>query len=138
MFSFVFGQVQYKQMVECIRGLDDIAKYRRFRLLRPDQSVHESPRAWWIYAGRCHGLKLEQRHRTHEITKENLRYLELYTKLIVNPNETLTNEQKEFKDRLEKDRAYYELKFLREVNVLIAWPFRDGLTQCFPFFYRFA
>lgn len=125
-------------MVECIRGLDDIAKYRRFRLLRPDQSVHESPRAWWIYAGRCHGLKLEQRHRTHEITKENLRYLELYTKLIVNPNETLTNEQKEFKDRLEKDRAYYELKFLREVNVLIAWPFRDGLTQCFPFFYRFA
>lgn len=106
-------------MVECIRGLDDIAKYRRFRLLRPEQSVHESPRAWWIYAGRCHGLKLVQRHKSHEITKENLRYLELYTKLIVNPNETLTNEQKEFKDRIEKERTYYELKFLREVTKLI-------------------
>lgn len=103
-------------MVECVRGLDDIAKYRRFRLLRPEQSVHEAPRAWWIYAGRCHGLKLVQQHKSHEITKENLRYLELYTKMIANPNETLTNEQKEFKDRIEKDRTYYELKFLREVS----------------------
>lgn len=105
-------------MVECVRGLDDIAKYRRFRLLRPDKNVTESPKAWWIYAARCHGFDLmRQRHRTHDVTKENLRYLDLYTKLIINPNETITSEQKEFKDRLEKDRTYYELKFLREVSI---------------------
>lgn len=130
-------------MVECVRGLDEIAKYRRFRLLRPDQNVHDSPRAWWIYAGRCHGLKLVQRHKTHEITKENLRYLELYTRLIVNPNETLTNEQKELKDRIEKDRSYYELKFLREIcmsripdsnepDTLAANQGRSMLVQWFP------
>ncbi len=28
-------------MVACVRGLDDIAKYRRFKLLRPLHSVHD-------------------------------------------------------------------------------------------------
>lgn len=102
-------------MVECIRGLDDISKYRRFRLLRPEETVRESPRAWWLYAIRCHGLKIVPRQHIHNITKENLRYIEIYTKLIINPNETLTNEQKDFKDKIEKERDYYELKFLRQV-----------------------
>lgn len=106
-------------MVECVRGLDDIAKYRRFRLLRPEQSVHESPKAWWIYAGRCHGLKLVPKQQLREITKENLRYIDIYAKLIVNPNETLTNEQRELKDKIEKERNYYELKFLREVKCFL-------------------
>lgn len=108
-------QWQYKQMVECVRGLDDISKYRRFRLLRPEQSVHEAPKEWWLYAARCHGFKIVPRHNIQNITKENLRYIDIYTKLIINPNETLSNEQKDFKDKVEKDRDYYELKFLREV-----------------------
>lgn len=103
-------------MVECVRGLDDISKYRRFRLLRPEQSIHESPKAWWLYAARCHGLKIVPRHNIHNITKENLRYIDIFTKLIINPNETLSNEQKDFKDKVEKERDYYELKFLREVS----------------------
>ncbi|XP_031630682.1 vacuolar protein sorting-associated protein 13D isoform X2 [Contarinia nasturtii] len=106
---------QYKQMVECVRGLDDISKYRRFRLLRPEQSVHEAPKAWWLYAARCNGVKIVPRHSIRNITKENLRYIDIYTKLIINPNETLSNEQKDFKDKIEKERDYYELKFLREV-----------------------
>ena len=28
-------------MVTCFKGLDDIEKYRRFKLLRPDQSVFD-------------------------------------------------------------------------------------------------
>lgn len=102
--------------MECVRGLDDISKYRRFRLLRPEQSVSESPKAWWLYAVRCHGIKITTHHNNHDITKENLRYIDICTKLIINPNETLSNEQKDFKDKVEKERDYYELKFLREVN----------------------
>lgn len=106
---------QYKQLVECVRGLDDISRCRRFRLLRPEHSVRESPRAWWLYAIRCHGIKLIPRHNAHDITKDNLRYIEIYTKLIINPNETLSNEQRDFKDHIEKERDYYELEFLRKV-----------------------
>lgn len=103
-------------MVECVRGLDDISKYRRFRLLRPEQSVHDAPKAWWLYAARCHGFRIAPRHNVHNITKENFRYIDIYTKLIINPNETLSNEQKDFKDKVEKERDYSELKSLREVR----------------------
>lgn len=126
-------------MVECVRGLDDISKYRRFRLLRPEQSVHESPKAWWLYAARCHGLKIVPRHNIHNITKENLRYIEIYTKLIINPNETLSNEQKDFKDKIEKERDYYDLKFLREVNIILIFHANGlNLTNVFTFSFRFA
>lgn len=102
-------------MVECVRGLDDIAKYRRFRLLRPVETVKESPKSWWLYAIRCHGINIIPKHQQHDVTKENLRYLEIYTRIIINPNETLSSEQKEFKDKVEKERNYEELKLLREV-----------------------
>lgn len=107
-------------MVECVRGLDDISKYRRFRLLRPEQSVHDAPKAWWLYAARCHGFKIIARHNIQNITKENLRYIDMCTKLIINPNETLSNEQKDFKDKVEKERDYCELKFLREVTAVFS------------------
>lgn len=103
-------------MVECVRGIDDIAKYRRFRLLRPEQKVYDAPKAWWTYAVRCHGIHIVPKHRRSEMTKENLRYLEIYTRIMNNPNETLSNEQKEFKDKVEKERYYDELKLLREVS----------------------
>lgn len=103
-------------MVECVRGLDDIAKYRRFRLLRPKQSIHASPKSWWVYAGRCHGLKILPQQQFHEMTKENLRYIEVYTKLILNPNEILNTEQREYKEKIEKERTYEDLKLLREVT----------------------
>lgn len=111
-------------MVACIRGLDDIAKYRRFRLLRPLQSVHHNAREWWLYAARCHGYRRVSAERRFEIAHENRRYMEIYSKIIVNPNENLPNELKELKDKVEKERTYEELEILREVmmthiNVLI-------------------
>lgn len=114
--QLTLSDVQYKQMVECIRGLDDIAKHRRFHLLRPEQSVRDAPRAWWIYAARCNGMNMLPRQNTHENILENLAYIRSYTKLIQNPNETLSAEQKELKEKVEKERSYYELKFLREVS----------------------
>lgn len=103
-------------MVECIRGLDDIAKHRRFHLLRPEKSIHEDPRAWWIYAARCNGMNILPQQNNHEKTLENLSYIKLYTKIILNLNETLNNEQKDLKEKVEKERSYYELKFMREVK----------------------
>lgn len=102
-------------MVACVRGLDDIAKYRRFRLLRPLNSVHQGARAWWLYAARCHGYRYINAERRREIGRENLKYIQIYSRIIVNPNETLSQEQKEFKDNVEKDRTFEDLQFLREV-----------------------
>lgn len=104
-------------MVGCVRGLDDIAKYRRFRLLRPLHSVHHNPRDWWLYAARCHGYRRVSMERRFEIIKENRKYLAIYSKIIVNPNENLTPDLKEHKDKVEKDRTYEELQILREVCV---------------------
>lgn len=104
-------------MVECVRGIDDIAKYRRFRLLRPEKSVRDDPKAWWTYAIRCHGIHIVPKHRQREVIKENLRYLEIYTRIMNNPNEMLPMEQKEFKEHVEKERNYEELKMLREVRI---------------------
>lgn len=61
-------------------------------------------------------MKIVPQYQIQSYTKDNLRYIEMYTKLIINPNETLSNEQKDFKDKVEKERDYYELKFLREVS----------------------
>lgn len=105
-------------MVACIRGLDDIAKYRRFKLLRPLQSVHQGPKAWWLYAAQCHGFRRVSAQRRFELAKENLKYIEIYSKIIKNPNEVLTTDFKEYKDKVEKERSYDELKILREVRLL--------------------
>lgn len=105
-------------MVECIRGLDDISKYRRFHLLRPLVAVQENKKAWWLYAAQCHGLLKYINCDPRKIAKENLKYIKIYTKILANPNETLTPENKEFKDLVEKDRNYEELKFLREICML--------------------
>lgn len=110
-------------MVECVRGLDDIAKYKRFKLLRPTQSIHVGgAKAWWLYALNCHGYyKLcdKRRNNISPISKtiENIKYIGIYTKIIINPNETLTMDMKEFKDKIEKERNYKELKILREVII---------------------
>lgn len=104
-------------MVACVRGLDDIAKYRRFRLLRPPHAVHHAPRAWWLYAARCHGYRRISVARRLEIARDNRRYLAIYTRIITNPNETLSADQKEHKDRIEKERTYDELRVLRECSM---------------------
>lgn len=103
-------------MVGCVRGLDDIAKYRRFKLLRPLHSVHKGPKEWWLYAARCHGYRRISTERRFEIVTENLEYMDIYSKIIKNPNEVLTTKLKERKDAVEKERSYDELKLLREVT----------------------
>uniref|UniRef100_A0A336MDN8 CSON015545 protein n=1 Tax=Culicoides sonorensis TaxID=179676 RepID=A0A336MDN8_CULSO len=120
--AITLSDKQYRQMVECVRGLDDISKYRRFRLLRPVVPIPENKRAWWLYAAQCHGLLKHINCDPSKIAKENLKYIKIYTKILSNPNETLTPENKEFKDLIEKERNYEELKLLREICMLSVKP----------------
>lgn len=102
-------------MVACVRGLDDIAKYRRFKLLRPQHSVRTDPRAWWLYAAQCHGYRRTSPQRSREIATENLRYIEIYTRIVTNPNDILSADLQAHKEFVEKARSYDELRTLREI-----------------------
>lgn len=107
---------QYNQMVASARGLDDIAKFRRWRLLRPQDPVHGSSKAWWLYACQCHGLlRHTDRRRKPGYIRDNVQYLRLYLKIVNNPNETLSADEKAHKDLMERQREYAELKVLREI-----------------------
>lgn len=108
---------QYNQMVACVRGLDDIAKYRRFRLLRPQEAPKDAPKAWWTYAAQCHGLLRNVKRRTRDPShiRDNIKYIRIYMKIVNNPNETLTAAEKTHKDDFERQRDYGELRILREL-----------------------
>lgn len=96
-----------------MRGLDDIGRFKKYRLHRPLTPISHNPKLWWRYAAKCHGL---QRHdQDLELAKNNLRYLSLCKRIIANPNEILSTEEKEFKEHVEKKRSLDELKNLREI-----------------------
>ena len=105
-------------MMQCVRGLDDIARYRRFKLQRPTASVGECARDWWRYAVRCHGLCRHLGTDPYVIAKENMQYIRIYMRLVANPNEVLTSANKQFKDRIERDRTFDELRLLRDVCMM--------------------
>uniref|UniRef100_A0A8W7P8Q1 UBA domain-containing protein n=1 Tax=Anopheles coluzzii TaxID=1518534 RepID=A0A8W7P8Q1_ANOCL len=112
------SDIQYNQMMQCVRGLDDIARYRRFKLQRPTASVGECARDWWRYAVRCHGLCRHLGTDPYVIAKENMQYIRIYMRLVANPNEVLTSANKQFKDRIERDRTFDELRLLRDVCMM--------------------
>lgn len=46
-------QRQYKEAVGCALGLEQVAKLREFRALRPAAPVGGHARLWWVYALKC-------------------------------------------------------------------------------------
>jgi vacuolar protein sorting-associated protein 13D len=115
------NEYQYDSLVNSVRGLDDIAKLKKYKLLQPNESIKENPRAWWIYATRCHGLL--KYVNTKNIVKDNIKYIKICTRLISNPSEVLNVEDKSFKDSFEKERSLEDLRELREIcMVLIPLP----------------
>lgn len=115
--SLSLNEYQYESLVNCMRGLDDVAKYKKYRLLQPSEPVKENPRAWWQYAARCHGFI---KHQDPTIVgRNNLRYISICKRLIANPNEVLNTEEKEFKEKLEKDRSLDDLRELREICMML-------------------
>ncbi|KAL7019068.1 hypothetical protein ACKWTF_011000 [Chironomus riparius] len=115
--SLSLNENQYNLLVNGFRGIDDVAKYKKYRLLQPQVNVKENVRAWWIYAAKCHGFL---RHRDSMLTaKNNIKYIKICMKLIANPNEILTSDDKEFKETIEKERNLNELIELREICMYI-------------------
>lgn len=111
--SLSLNENQYNLLVNGFRGVDDIAKFKKYRLLQPRICVKENVKAWWIYAAKCHGFF---RHRDPFLTaRNNVRYLKICMKLIANPNEILASDDKEFKESIEKERNLDELRELREI-----------------------
>lgn len=118
-------QWQYGQIIQCLRGLDDISRLRRYRLYRPNFPIKECPRGWWIYAIRCDlGSKycpsfcLSQPTWESCLTraKENCKYVEICTRLFANPAISLSAEDKMLKDHVEWNYELDNLLVLREVN----------------------
>uniref|UniRef100_A0A182JQ44 UBA domain-containing protein n=1 Tax=Anopheles christyi TaxID=43041 RepID=A0A182JQ44_9DIPT len=116
--KIALSDIQYNQMMQCVRGLDDIARYRRFKLQRPTSPVCESAREWWRYAVRCHGLCRHLGADPFVIAKENLQYIRIYMRIVANPNEVLSSANKQFKDQIERDRTFDELRLLRDVCMM--------------------
>lgn len=111
------NEYQYESLVNGVRGLDDVAKFKKYRLLQPNVPVKENPKAWWRYAARCHGFLKHQDPTV--VGRNNLRYLAICKRLIANPNEVLNVEDKDFKDSLEKERSLDDLRELRGICMLL-------------------
>ncbi|XP_025836301.1 vacuolar protein sorting-associated protein 13D [Agrilus planipennis] len=114
---------QYEQIIKCVNGLDDIARLRKFRLYRPECSVKEDAKSWWLYAVCCNfSDKLPSFCKPKptwnsclQRAKENVAYVKLYVDILSTPTMALTPDNKKLKDAVEWDRDYNELKVLREI-----------------------
>ncbi|XP_043510419.1 vacuolar protein sorting-associated protein 13D isoform X1 [Frieseomelitta varia] len=112
--------VQYDQIVKCIRGLKDIERCKQQRSCRPVISVSAAPREWWKYAARCHLGKdvLKSKPSWGDIFrrgKENILYVESYAKLLGTPTTILPTDMKQLKEKIEQERNFDELRVLREI-----------------------
>lgn len=114
-------KVQYDQMVQCIKGLDEIDRQRRQRRCRPNASVKESPKEWWRYAARCYiGRNTLAPKKTWadvlQLARNSVTYVEACAKLLSNPTSSLPPDIKKLKDQMEIDRSFDELRVLRELG----------------------
>ncbi|KAH8288059.1 hypothetical protein KR018_011097 [Drosophila ironensis] len=109
------SKVQRLQMLDKLAEIRQVKQVRQYRLKRPNDSVASNPRAWWKYALNCHGFAIKQEEESWLVLKENLRYMKLYKAIILNPNENLTTEEKEFKAYVESDRSIADLTIMRRV-----------------------
>ncbi|KAG7207931.1 hypothetical protein KM043_009519 [Ampulex compressa] len=142
--------VQYDEIVKCIKGLKDIDRCKQQRRCRPTTSVKEAPKKWWKYASQCHlGRDALKPKLTWEDmlqrAKENIAYVEAYTKLLGTPTTILPTETKQLQEKVEQERNFDELRVLREIamyrmkpprtlqnsNVNVPQP-RGMLEQWFP------
>ncbi|XP_020712491.2 intermembrane lipid transfer protein Vps13D isoform X3 [Athalia rosae] len=111
---------QYDQIVKCIKQLEDIDRQKRQRRCRPNVPISEAPKEWWRYAARCHiGREtLRTKMLWEDIIqrgKQNVLYVEACAKLLGTPTAILATELKQFKDTIEMERSFDELRVLREL-----------------------
>lgn len=87
-----------------------------FKIFKTAFSTKKDPKKLWKYALICHGLNLVSSEEKWKIAKDNIRYIKIYKRLLVNPTENLSKDEKEFKTEFEKERLLEELQFLRTVS----------------------
>ncbi|GLH07616.1 Vacuolar protein sorting-associated protein 13D [Gryllus bimaculatus] len=122
---------QYGLMVSCLKGLRRIERARRYRKWRPDHTVAEDPRAWWMYviiSRFPHWKEREQSESERWATAlqrahDNVAYVKMYVRLLANPTAALPPDSKTLKDTMELQRDLDELKTLRECAM---WQMRQN------------
>lgn len=102
-------------MVNCISGLQNINKIRSFKILRPTSSIAKGAKEWWQYVAKCHGIIYRSSEEKWRVAKENLRYISIYKRLLVNPSESLSKEDRQLKVDIERNRSLNDLKLLRNI-----------------------
>ncbi|XP_017089564.2 intermembrane lipid transfer protein Vps13D [Drosophila bipectinata] len=110
------SKVQRLQMLDKLSEIRQVKEVRQYRLKRPSCSIESNPRLWWKYALNCHGFSIKQNEESWLVLTENLRYMKLYKAIILNPNENLSTEDKEFKAYFESDRSILDLKIMRRIS----------------------
>ncbi|XP_061389182.1 intermembrane lipid transfer protein Vps13D-like [Musca vetustissima] len=109
------NDVQYTEIVGCFHELQNISHKREYKILRPSISVLNEPKRWWKYAAECYGYTLCSSEEKLKIAGENIKYMLIYKRLLINPSENLTKEEKQLKINIEKNRSLDTLKLLRDV-----------------------
>lgn len=109
-----------------LTGIRQIQEICQYRLKRPNFSIMENPKMWWKYVLDCYGHSLKTRDEKFVILTENLRYMRIYKVIISNPNENLSNEDKDFKAAFESNRHISDLIIMR--RICFEKVFTKGLT----------
>lgn len=96
--------------------MQNIEEIRSFKILRPANPILNNAKIWWKYAAICNGFCIRSSEEKWKVAKDNLRYIKIYRRLLVNPTENISKEEKLFKIDMEKLRSLEELKVLRDVS----------------------
>lgn len=85
------------------------------KILRPRNKIFGHAKDWWQYAAQCYGFNFETKAEKWQKFRENLRYINLFKRLLLNPSENISKEEKEFKIYVERIRTLSELHIMRNV-----------------------
>ncbi|XP_029665286.1 LOW QUALITY PROTEIN: vacuolar protein sorting-associated protein 13D-like [Formica exsecta] len=112
--------IQYEEMVKCIKELDRIDRRKQQWRCRPITPVKKNCKEWWKYAARCHlgrdTLKPKPSWENLLLrARENVSYVQAYAKLLGTPTSILPPETKTLKEKVENERNFDELRVLREL-----------------------
>ncbi|KAL1131083.1 hypothetical protein AAG570_012320 [Ranatra chinensis] len=111
--SLSLAQWQYRQIVGCQKGL---IKFSQSSVNgRPGISVKDSPRDWWKYAISRVMKPLPTWDTCRQRAKDNVAYVTIYTKTLINSSSPLSPENKLFKENFEWKTSFEDLQTLREI-----------------------
>ncbi|KAL4752965.1 hypothetical protein BDW72DRAFT_191535 [Aspergillus terricola var. indicus] len=135
--GFVLDDEQYRDALMLVDLFHCFIRHQEYRKLQPKSRPKENPRAWFRYAGEAVLSKIHDRNRrwTWDYIKERrddrIAYIDLFKKK--KREETLSAEETEEFNRLERKLSYEDIRFwrslarnqLRKENVGVRKPARQ-------------